>query len=668
MSVLSSFVWSVADTLRGPYSEAEYGSVILPFTVLRRLECVMEPHREVMGEVVATYEGEQQRRTHLKIRTRTEDSAGLSFWTTSAYTLKKALEDPDNLAENLIDYVGGFSANLDVFKSFGFENVIRTLDERDRLAQVTRHFDRIDLSPDAVLNADMGDLFENLIYRFAESANDGAGQFYTPRDVVRLLVDLVYAEDTEALRDRGTVRSIYDPTVGTGGMLTVADEHLHGLNPDASTALFGQEINPRTYAICKADLLIKGQDPSNVRQGDTLVIDRFADRRFDYVLSNPPFGTDWKAVESEVKNEHARGGQGRFAPGLPAVGDAAMLFLLHVASKMRDVDDSGRGGKAGIVLNGSPLFNGGAGSGPSNIRGHMLENDLVEAIVALPNDMFYNTGIATYLWILSNAKPESRAGKVQLIDGTGLGSKLRKSVGSKRVEIADKEREAIVRAFAGSESEDDDTKVPVKVFDNLDFAYWTVTVERPLQLRFECTPETISAVAEHKTLGKIAGLTQALESFGDEPYLNREKFNRELGKHFGDHGLRLTTAQRKTLWQVIGVHDEAADICVYASGAQKGDPEPDPALRDTENVPFGWGGHPKTHEALEDTVQAYFDGEVKPHVDDAWIDWSKTKTGYEIPFTRHFYTYEPPRPLDEIDADLERVIGEIMMLLREVEA
>ncbi|MEI5005753.1 class I SAM-dependent DNA methyltransferase [Micrococcus yunnanensis] len=670
MSVLSSFVWSVADTLRGPYAEAEYGSVILPFTVLRRLECVMAPHRETMAEIVGQYAGEQQRRTHLKIRTRTEDSAGLSFWTTSAYTLKKALQDPDNLAENLIDYVGGFSANLDVFKSFGFENVIRTLDERDRLAQVARHFDRIDLSPDQVSNADMGDLFENLIYRFAESANDGAGQFYTPRDVVRLLVDLVYAEDTEALRDRGTVRSIYDPTVGTGGMLTVADEHLHGLNPDASTALFGQEINPRTYAICKADLLIKGQDPSNVRQGDTLVVDRFEDRRFDYVLSNPPFGTDWKAVESDVKNEHARGGQGRFAPGLPAVGDAAMLFLLHVASKMRDVDASGRGGKAGIVLNGSPLFNGGAGSGPSDIRGHMLENDLVEAIVALPNDMFYNTGIATCLWILSNAKPAEREGRVQLIDGTGLGSKLRKSIGSKRVEIAEKGREAIVRAFAGTEAEaeGDAIKVPVKVFDNLDFAYWTVTVERPLQLRFECTPETISAVAEHKTLGKIAGLTEALESFGDEPYLNREKFNRELGKHLGDHGLRLTTAQRKTLWQVIGVHDETADICVYGSGANKGEPEPDAALRDTENVPFGWGGRPKAHEALEETVQAYFDAEVKPHVEDAWIDWGKTKTGYEIPFTRHFYTYEPPRPLEEIDADLERVVGEIMTLLREVES
>lgn len=668
MSVLSNFVWGVADTLRGPYAEAEYGSVILPFTVLRRLECVMAPHRELMADLVAEYEGEQQRRTHLRIRTRTADSAGLSFWTTSDYTLEKALHDPDNLAENLIDYVGGFSANLDVFKSFGFENVIRTLNERDRLAQVTRHFDRIDLSPDAVSNADMGDLFENLIYRFAESANDGAGQFYTPRDVVRLLVDLVYAEDTEALRDRGTVRSIYDPTVGTGGMLTVADEHLHGLNPDASTALFGQEINPRTYAICKADLLIKGQDPSNVRQGDTLVVDRFEERRFDYVLSNPPFGTDWRAVESDVKNEHARGGGGRFAPGLPAVGDAAMLFLLHVGSKMRDVDDSGRGGKAGIVLNGSPLFNGGAGSGPSDIRGHMLENDLVEAIVALPNDMFYNTGIATYLWILSNAKPDEREGRVQLIDGTGLGSKLRKSIGSKRVEIAEKAREAIVCAFAGAEGEDSDTAVPVKVFDNLDFAYWTVTVERPLQLWFECTQETISAVAEHKTLGKIAGLTEALESFGDEPYSNREKFNRELGEHLGDQDLRLTAAQRKTLWQVIGVHDEAADVCVYASGANKGEPEPDVALRDTENVPFGWGGHPKTHEALDETVQAYFDAEVKPHVDDAWIDWSKTKTGYEIPFTRHFYTYEPPRPLAEIDTDLERVVGEIMTLLREVES
>lgn len=666
MSNLSSFVWSVADTLRGPYSEAEYGSVILPFTVLRRLECVMDPQREVMAEIVASYDGEQQRRTHLKLKTRTTENAGLSFWTTSNYTLKKALQDPDNLAENLIDYVSGFSANLDVFKSFDFENIIRTLDSRDRLSQVTRHFESIDLSPAAVSNADMGDLFENLIYRFAESANEGAGQFYTPRDVVRLLVDLVYADDAEALRGRGTVRSIYDPTVGTGGMLSVADEHLGSFSPDASTALFGQEINKRTYAICKADLLITGQDPSNVRQGDTLVVDQFQDRQFDYVLSNPPFGTDWKAVESEVKAEHARGGQGRFAPGIPSVGDAAMLFLLHVASKMRDVDETGRGGKAGIVLNGSPLFNGGAGSGPSEIRGHMLENDLVEAIVALPNDMFYNTGIATYLWILSNAKPADRKETVQLIDATKLGTKLRKSIGSKRMEIPKTHRNAVVRAFTGTPYEDD-VEVPVKTFHKRDFAYWTVTVERPLQLRFQCTPEAISAVAEQKTLARVDGLTEALEAFGDEAYLNREAFDQAIGRHLGDRGLRLTPAQRKKLWQTIGVHDDSADYCRVRSGQAKGDLEPDPALRDTENVPFGWGDHPKTHEALGDTVQAYFDTEVKPHVSDAWIDWDKTKTGYEIPFTRHFYEYIPPRPLEEIDADLERVVGEIMGLLQVVE-
>ncbi|MEV7099753.1 class I SAM-dependent DNA methyltransferase [Amycolatopsis sp. NPDC051045] len=656
-------MWSVADTLRGPYQEAEYGSVILPFTVLRRLECVMEPHRETMAEIVKQYSGEQQRRTHLKIKTRTADSTGMSFWTTSDYTLERALQDPENLAENLIDYVAGFSSNLDVFKSFDFENVLRALDSRERLSQVASHFAGIDLSPESVSNADMGDLFENLIYRFAESANDGAGQFYTPRDVVRLLVDLVYAEDTEALRDRGQVRSIYDPTVGTGGMLTVADEHLHDLNQSATTALFGQEVNPRTYAICKADLLIKGQDATNVRQGDTLVTDRFADRKFDYVLSNPPFGTDWKAIASQVTNEHERGGQGRFAPGLPGTGDAAMLFLLHVASKLRDIDEYGRGGKAGIVLNGSPLFNGGAGSGPSAIRGHMLENDLVEAIVALPNDMFYNTGIATYLWILSNAKPAERKGTVQLIDATGLGSKLRKSIGSKRVEIAEKKRAEVVQTFASRE-----LSATSKILENRDFAYWTITVERPLRLNFECTPERISDVAEHRALGKVTGLVEALGSFGERMYLNREEFLRDVGKHLGDEDIRLTTAQRKALWQTIGQQDEAADVCYVQSGKNEGEMEPDPTLRDTDNIPFGWGGHPKTHNAAQETIDAYFEAEVKPHAPDAWVDKTKTKTGYEIPFTRHFYEYMPPRPLEEIDADLNRIVGEILAILKEVEA
>lgn len=666
MSNLSGFVWSVADTLRGPYTEAEYGSVILPFTVLRRVECVMEPHREVMAEVLRKYPDEQDRATHLWLNTQTEGKAGLNFWTTSDYTLERTLKDLKNRArkpvENLIGYISGFSSNLDVFESFDFENILRTLDTRQRLRQVVEHFQGIDLSPAKISNADMGDLFENLIYRFAESANDGAGQFYTPRDVVRLLVELVYAEDTEARNNHGEVRSIYDPTAGTGGMLTVAEEHLHHLNETASTRLYGQEINPRTYAICKADLLIRGQDPTNVRQGDTLVVDRFEGETFDYVLSNPPFGTDWKAISSEVTSERSRDEQGRFAPGLPSLGDAAMLFLLHAASKMRAPDDTGRGGKAGIVLNGSPLFTGGAGSGPSDIRGYLLENDLIEAIIALPNEMFYNTGIATYLWILSKAKSDARKGYVQLIDASKVGTKLRKTVGSKRVEVSKDKRVATRQAFTSRK-----TLAESKIFENRDFAYWTVTVEQPLRLRFQCTAENVQDVADHKTLGKITGLIDALRSFGEQPYLNREELLRDLVRHLSAHQVKLTAAQRKALWQTIGEHDDAADICYFTSGPNKGQIEPDPTLRDTEDIPFGWGGHPKTHDAARETIDAYFEAEVRSHVPDTWVDHSKTRTGYEIPFTRHFYQYVPPRPLEEIDADLNRVVGEILEMLREVE-
>lgn len=446
-------------------------------------------------------------------------------------------------------------------------------------------------------------------------------------------------------------------------MLTVADEHLHRLNRNVSTALFGQEINPRTYAICKADLLIKGQDPTNVRLGDTLVIDQFENQKFDYVLSNPPFGTDWKAVAPEVTAERRRDKQGRFTPGLPNVGDAAMLFLLHVASKMRPVDEIGLGGKAGIVLNGSPLFNGAAGTGASDIRGYMLENDLIEAIVALPTDMFYNTGIATYLWILASAKPAARKGTVQLIDATGLGSKLRKSVGSKRVEVSDNDHTSIVQTFVSRE-----TSARSKVLENRDFAYWTISIERPLRLRFQCTSERIQEVADHKTLAMITGLLDALGSFGEQLYLNREEFLRDLGKHLGTHRITLTAAQRKTLWQMIGQHDDDADICYFMSGPNKGQIEPDSALRETENVPFGWGGHPKIHDAAEETINGYFEAEVRPHAQDAWVDRAKTKTGYEIPFMRHFYEYVPPRPLEEINADLNRVVREILYMLREVEA
>lgn len=661
MSALSNFVWGIADVLRGPYKPNQYGNVILPFTILRRLECVMEPHREVMTQVVqeaadqeygAMWIANQMRR-----RTRADGTAGLSFWNTSAYTLEGALDDPDNLAANLIDYVNGFSAEIDVFKNFGFEAQIKELDEHNRLGLVTQGFAAIDLHPDEADNAAMGDLFENLIYKFAEASNDQAGDFYTPRDAIRLLVDLVFAEDPDALRAPGVSRSVYDPTAGTGGMLSVAEEHLLAMNPKANLNLFAQEINKHSYAICKSDLLLKGQNVSNVRLGDTLAEDMFADRGFDFILSNPPFGQDWKASEKQVRREN-EAANGRFNPGLPAIGDGAMLFLLHVASKMRGVDEHGRGGRAGIVLNGSPLFNGGAGSGPSDIRGHLLENDLVDVIVALPADMFYNTGIATYLWILDNTKQPERKDKVQLIDATGFATKMRKSLGNKRVEISEADRAKVLQAYSTMATSDIS-----KVFDAFDFAYWSITVERPLRMNFTATSERIEGVIEHKQMSKITGLVASLGTFCNVLYRNREDFMHDLGKHLGADGIRLTPVQRKALWQTLGKRDDDADICTDS----KGNPEPDIGLRDTEIVPFGWGDHQKSHDAKDQTISAYFETEVKPHVPDAWIDATKTKVGYEIPFTRHFYKYVPPRRLAEIDADLEKVVAEILVLLKEVE-
>ncbi len=656
MSALSNFVWGIADVLRGPYKPNQYGHVILPFTILRRLECVMEPHRAVMAEVLASAPNDVARRALLRQRTATETTPGLTFWNTSPYTLDKALEDPDNLAANLITYINGFSADVDVFRSFGFEAELAKLDQTGRLALVTRAFAKVDLHPDVLDNAGMGDLFENLIYRFAEESNEHAGDFYTPRDAIRLLVDLVFAEDTDALRTRGVIRSVYDPTAGTGGMLSVAEEHLKAMNPNARLSLFAQEINDHSYAICKSDLLIKGQDTSQVVQGDTLAEDKFADRHFDFCLSNPPFGQDWKASERAVRDEHKRGPRGRFAPGLPAVDDGAMLFLLHVAAKMRPVDESGRGGRAGIVLNGSPLFTGGAGSGPSDIRGWLLEHDLVEAIVALPTDMFYNTGIATYLWVLDNSKQPERRGKVQLIDATGLATKRRRPLGKKRVKVSERDRAKIVQAY--DQMADSDIS---KTFSIYDFAYWSVTVERPLRLNFACTPDRIARAAEN--LATVTGLGEALTAFGEAVYRDRPSFLRDLGKHLGSRGVTLSAAQRKTLWRALGERDETAEVCTDA----KGNPEPDTSLRDTETVPYGWGGHPKGRAAAHEAIADYFDAEVRPHVPDAWVDHTKTRTGWEIPFARHFYRYTPPRPLAEIDADLEKVAAKIMRMLHEVE-
>ena len=577
MSRLGNFVWAIADQLRGVYKPHQYGDVILPLTILRRLDCILEPTRDEVRTLATKYTGGA---LDVQVKRKT----GLGFYNTSAFDFARLLEDPEGLRANLMDYITGFSANIDVFERFKFENELATLDEKNRLYLVTSKFAEVDLHPDTVPNADMGDLFEHLIYKFAEASNEEAGEHYTPRDAIRLMVDLLFAEDNKALLEPGTVRTIYDPTAGTGGMLSVAEERLLERNPDARLRLYGQEINDQSYAICKSDMIAKGQDAGNIRLGDTLADDQFWDRTFDFCMSNPPYGFDWKASHEAVEKEALVQGS-RFSHGLPSIGDGQMLFLPHLAHKMRPAHEGG--GRAGIVLNGSPLFNGAAGSGPSKIRQWLLESDLVEAIVALPTNMFFNTGIATYIWILDNTKRPERQGKIQLIDATSFWTKIRKNLGAKNREVDATARDRIVSLYDAFDESDPDYS---KVFTANDFAYWTITVERPLL---------------------------------DED-----------GKSVTD---------------------------------RTDNPKPDAKRRDTENVPFTYGGNREGDSGRAATIKAYFEAEVRPHVPDAWVDTKKTKVGYEIPFTRQFYKYVPPRPLTEIDADLERQVAKIFDLLREIE-
>ncbi len=471
---LSAFVWSIADLLRGDYRQSEYGRVILPFTVLRRLDCVLEGTK---AAVLAEHQAKQALGINpdpFLLR-----AAGQSFYNVSPLDMKKLMGDQDHIRENLYSYLNAFSpAVRDIFERFEFHTQIERLAKAGLLYQVTERFAQIELHPDQVSNHQMGLVFEELIRKFAELSNETAGEHFTPREVIRLMVNLIFIEDDDVLSKPGVVRTIYDPTAGTGGMLSIAGEHLEELNPKARLTVFGQELNPESYAICKADMLIKGQDVTNIVFGNTLSDDGHGGKYFDYMLSNPPFGVEWKKVEKEVRKEHeSQGYNGRFGPGLPRVSDGSMLFLLHLVSKMRPAAEGGS--RFGIVLNGSPLFTGGAGSGESEIRRYILENDLLEAIVGLPTDMFYNTGISTYVWIVSNRKPEHRKGKVQLIDASGMWQKMRKSLGSKRKELSDAHIEEITRLFGQFVEAEQDGKPVSRIFDNSAFGYRTITVERP---------------------------------------------------------------------------------------------------------------------------------------------------------------------------------------------
>lgn len=637
----ANFIWSIADLLRGPYKPHQYGGIVLPFTILRRLDCVLEPTKQ------AVLDEAKKRGDAPSASVFLTKASGQSFYNTSAFTLKSLMGDPAGIKANLLDYVRGFSENVrDIFEKFDFEKQLEKLDGENLLYLITQRFAAIDLHPNAVSNIEMGLMFEELIRKFAESSNETAGEHFTPREVIRLMVSLLFIADDEALNTKGVVRSIYDPTAGTGGMLSVAEDYLLKRNPDARLVMFGQEINGESYAICKADLVIKGQDINNIVLDDTLTADGFAGQTFDYCLSNPPFGVDWKKQQPTVLKEHEqRGFNGRFGPGLPRVSDGSLLFLLHLVKKLRPKAKGG--GRAGIILNGSPLFTGSAGSGESEIRRYLLENDLLEAIVALPTDMFYNTGIATYLWIIDNDKRPERKGTVQLIDGTGFFQKMRKSLGSKRKELGGDDITTIVKRYGDAEESD-----VSKTFTTEDFGYRTITVERPLRLNWALTRERMAASVTAKPLAAVAEALSAL-TFDDTPTTTDSAgFTKTVKKVLADAGITLTPAQLKALIAGLSERDETAPVVTDA----KGNPMPDTDARDTENVP------------LSEDIHTYFAREVLPHVPDAWIDETKTKVGYEIPFTRYFYKYVPPRPLEEIDADLNKLVREISELLSEVEA
>ncbi len=652
-SQTASFLWSIADLLRGDFKQSQYGRIILPFTLLRRMECVLAPTKDAVISETFAQEGRPDNvREMVLLRT-----AGQQFFNASPLTLG-TLSDTQT-ASDLMSYVQSFSKDArEIFDHFEFENFVQQLSSSNLLYQIVQRFAAVDLSPERISNFGMGIIFEELIRKFAESSNETAGEHFTPRDIVHLTTSLVITGQDGKLAPNSIV-TIYDPTAGTGGFLSEGDEYIQSISENVSVALHGQELNPESYAICKADMLIKGQDVAKIKLGNTLSDDQLGEQNFDFMLSNPPFGVEWKKVQKQITDEYKhKGFNGRFGPGLPRVSDGSLLFLLHLVSKMRDPRDGGS--RIGIILNGSPLFTGGAGSGESEIRRYLLQNDLVEAIVALPNDMFYNTGIATYVWILSNHKVAERRGKVQLIDGSQHFAKMRKSLGSKRQYITDEQISELVRLYGTFEE-----TAQSKIFPIDAFGYRRITVERPLRLNFQTSAERIEKVLEERAVQKFdqsaqQQLTDALQSLDASVlHLNREQFTKLFKKALTQHEINLSAPELKAVLNALSERDPEADIC-----KTKGKPEPDASLRDNENVPLG------------ESVHAYFEREVKPHVADAWIDESKTDAldgetgivGFEIPFNRHFYVFQPPRPLADIDRDLKVCTDRIKQMIEELSA
>ena len=693
-----SFLWGVADLIRDTFKRGKYQDVILPLTVLRRLDCVLADTKERALKRQSELRGKGLQDLDAQLRR----ASGFAFYNTSRYDFEKLLGDAPHLAANLRNYIAGFSPNMrEVLEKFDFDNTISKLDEAGLLFQVLERFKNVDLHPDKIDNPAMGTIFEELIRKFNEALNENPGEHFTPRDVVHLMVDLMLAGDEDRIRRRGVVCTVYDPCCGSGGMLLITKEHITAglrknghllsapINKDAEIHLFGQEVNPETWAVSKSDLFMKdptGRDADNIAYGSTLSNDRHGGKTFDYLIANPPYGKDWKRDEDAVRAEHERGVAGRFVPGLPRISDGQLLFLLHMLAHGKDPSEGGS--RIAIIMNGSPLFTGDAGSGESEIRRFILEYDLLEALIALPEQLFYNTGIATYVWVVTNRKAVPRRGKVQLIDATSFWMPMRKSLGDKRREIPLDRAQDILKVLAGFRdgerrivSKDGKEKEVVvsRIFPTTHFGFRKITVERPLRLNFQASPERLLRLDEEKGFQALSqskkkgaagekeeaegrALQQAIlklvRGLPSTVVKDRDDFERLLDDTVRKSSLKLPVQARKVVVAALSERDETAAIC----RGKDGNPEPDPELRDTESVP------------LAESVEAFFDREVKPHVPDAWIDTSKRDpkdgevglVGYEVNFNRYFYRYTPPRPLEEIEADIRGIESDILRMLAEV--
>ena len=713
---LKAKIWEIANRLRGPYRPPQYRLVMLPIVVLRRLDCVLEPTKDAVLRKFEELEAQQMPQAAMErlLGQAADPKRKHPLYNTSPYTFARLLGDAENIAPNLVSYINGFSSTArHIFERFKFADQIEKLDASNRLFTIVKAMADVDLHPNRIDNLQMGYLFEHLVMRFNEQSNEEAGDHFTPREVIRLMANLIYTGEQDVYKP-GIFRTIYDPACGTGGMLSESEKLILSQNERAQLALSGQDYNDESWAICCSDMLIKDEDTSNIILGDTLgdgkTKDGFEGERFHYLMANPPFGVEWKDQKDAVQREHKTLGlSGRFGAGLPAINDGSLLFLQHMISKMHPYakgDEDQPGSRIAIVFNGSPLFSGDAGSGPSNIRRWIIENDWLDAIVALPDQLFYNTGIFTYVWLVTNRKPPERRGKVQLIDGTRFFEKMKKSLNNKRNKITEEQIRHLTRVYGnyqdGEKAEvlidgKPEPRVVSRIFENRGFGFLKVTVERPLRMNFEATPERIAKLDDQTSFANLAkskkrkdaaaaeremevgrkhqeAIRAALATLEDKGrYMDRATFEADMHKAAKCTGIKIHAPIKKAILAALGERDQDAEICRDS----KGRPEPDSELRDTENIRLPSGttlplpmdfGPDKPNDRLVETfrsdIDTYISHDVLPHVPDAWVDYTKTKIGYEILINRHFYIYKPPRSLDDIEANITRLEGEIARLLK----